>query len=35
MNMDKYNSDSTDYSGLIYDGSAKVVVGDLSTPIKC
>ncbi len=33
--MDKYNSDSTDYSGLIYDGSTKVVIGGLSTPREC
>ena len=33
--MDKYNSDSTNYSGLIYDGFAKVVIGDSSSHRKC
>jgi len=28
-------SNNTDYSGLIYDGTAKIVIGSSSTPRKC
>ena len=35
MSMTAENSKSSDYSGLIYDGSAKIVIGDSSFPRKC